>query len=212
MHQDIDFGQGDHVTLVGRTRSGKTTGALYSLQRQPKGVLFFNTQQIRFPNVWTRADKETDPEDVIDELIGGGKVVYNPDRGLRQQELTLLIAWLYKMAEEHQSDLDIYVVVDECHLFTGRALKACIELATTGIRWGLKAVWISQRPAKIDNTLMTQSTRFVVFDISDMESQYFKSYRLPFDEIYQKLLEGGQYAYVVHDGRAVSEPKKVRAS
>jgi hypothetical protein len=205
----IDFGEEDHTAVFGQTRSGKTYGARESLQKQSKGVLFFNTQQIRFPGAWTVATKQTDFDDIVDGLIGGEKIVYNPSREHRQQELATIILLLYKAAEEHMSDLDIYVVIDEVHLFTGRALAACVELATTGIRWGLKAVWISQRPAKVDNTLMTQSTRFVLYELSQMESQYFKTYRLPFEEIYSKLGEGGKYSYVVFDGRKVEGPYKV---
>jgi hypothetical protein len=117
-----------------------------------------------------------------------------------------MIKLLYKAAERQV--IDIFVVVDEIHLYEKAALKSCIELATTGIRWGLKPIWISQRPAKIDNTLMTQSTRFVFFDISNMEAPYLKNYQIP-PSIFPALERGGKYAYVVYDGHVVSEPHRV---
>ncbi|MFD0591160.1 hypothetical protein ACFQZE_24480 [Paenibacillus sp. GCM10027627] len=206
---NIDFGKDDHTTVVGRTRSGKTTGVLYSLQRQPRGVLFFNTQQIKFPAGWTRASLKSDFEAMIDGLIGGEKIVYIPSREYRQQELKILVGLLYKAAQRYDGDLDIYLVVDEVHLFAKAALRACVEVATTGIRWGLKAIWISQRPAKIDNTLMTQSTRFVIYGLSHMEGNYLKNYQMPSETIFEALRTGGQYAYVVYDGYDLSKPQKV---
>jgi hypothetical protein len=207
--QLIDFGDDDHTTVVGRTRSGKTTGALLSLQRSRRGVLFFNTQQIRFPKGWTRATLHTDADALIAALRDGDKIMYEPTREHRQGELAALIGLLYKAAKD--AEIDIYLVVDEVHLFTKGALRACVEVATTGIRWGIKAIWISQRPAKIDNTLMTQSTRFVVYDLSHMESNYLKSYQMPHDAIYSSLRAGGKYSYVVYDGHDLSDPAKVPA-
>lgn len=205
--QLIDFGDDDHTTVIGRTRSGKTTGALKSLQRSKRGVLFFNSQQIRFPAGWIRADAQTDADALIRALRAKEKIVYFPTREYRQGELRALVGLLYKGAEE--DELDIYFVVDECHLYTKTALRACVEVATTGIRWGIKAIWISQRPAKIDNTLMTQSTRFVIYDISNMEAPYLKSYQIPYADIYKRLRSGGKYSYVIYDGHDLSEPAMV---
>jgi hypothetical protein len=206
--QLIDFGEDDHTTVIGRTRSGKTTGALWSLQRSRRAVLFFNTQQIKFPKGWTRATMHTDADALIGALRDGEKVVYDPSREHRQGELRALIGLLYKAANE--AALDIYLVVDEVHLFTKGALRACVEVATTGIRWGIKAIWISQRPANIDNTLMTQSTRFVVYDISNMEAPYLKKYQIPYDAIYAQLRAGGKYTYTIYDGHEITGPFMVQ--
>lgn len=218
-HQErINFGEDDHTTVVGRTRSGKTTGVVWSLQQDKRGVLFFNTQQIRFPRGWTVATIDTDFDDLLDALISGDKIVYNPSREYRQQELSILIGLLYKASQARDGVLDIYLVVDEVHLFTKAALKACIEVATTGIRWGIKAIWISQRPANIHNTLKTQSTRVVAFDISQMETNYLNSYQMPAEAILNALREGGKYSYVVYDGHdlkgayRVMEPKGVKTA
>lgn len=204
---EINFGKGEHNTVIGRTRSGKTTGTLLSLQRQKKGVLFFNTQLIKFPRGWTAASHQTDFDAIIDALHAGEKIVYNPSREYRQQELKVLIQLLYKSAEA--AELDMFLVVDEVHLYEKAALKACIEVATTGIRWGINAIWISQRPAKIDNTLMSQSTRFVIYDVSHMESTYFKNYQMPAEQIYAALKIVGQYGYAIYDGHALTHYPKV---
>lgn len=206
---EINFGKGEHNTVIGRTRSGKTTGTLLSLQRQKKGVLFFNTQLIKFPRGWTAASHQTDFDAMVNALHSGEKIVYNPSREYRQQELKVLIQLLYKAAEANDGQLDMFLVVDEVHLYEKAALKACIEVATTGIRWGINAIWISQRPAKIDNTLMTQSTRFVIYDVSHMESSYFKNYQMPSDAIYAALKGVGQYGFAIYDGHELTGHSKV---
>jgi hypothetical protein len=203
----IDFGDDDHISIMGQTRSGKTTGALRSLEKLKQGVLFFNTQQIEFPKVWIKANKENEMISIVGALRQGKKVVYNPSREYRQQEIAILIRKLYEASEGQL--LDIFLVVDEVHLFTKQALTSCEEVATTGIRWGIKMVSISQRPAKISNTILTQSTRFIFYEISSMERNYLEGYRIPFQSIYDGLTAGGKYSYMVFDGRNVEGAYKV---
>lgn len=211
--RDIDFGEEEGTVVVGITRSGKTYGAVHSLKKQGRGVLFVNTNNSPIPRGWTRCDLSTDTQDMLDELIGGGKLAYTPDRRYRQQEVSALIAWLFHVAE--REELDIYVAVDEVHLYSGAALRACRELATTGIRHGLKPIWISQRPAMIDNTLITQSTKLVAYDLSQAEMRWLKEYRYPYEEIFSRLRAANPdpkkktYGYVVYDGRQVEGAYKV---
>lgn len=214
--QDIDFGQEEGTVVVGITRSGKTYGTLQSLKRQNRGVLFINTNNAPIPRGWTRANIETQTTDMLDDLIAGEKVAYTPDRKYRQQEVSALISWLFHVSEK-VGELDIYVAVDEVHLYSGKALKACVELATTGISHGLKPIWISQRPAMIDNTLITQATKLITYDLSPAEVRWLKEYRYPHEEIYGRLRAADpadypahkSYGYVVYDGRRVEGAYKV---
>lgn len=213
--KDIEFGDAEGTVVVGITRSGKTFGALRSLSKQGRGVLFVNTNNSPVPRGWTRASMGTDTQHMADELIGGGKIAYTPDRRYRQQEVAALIAWLFDLSE--LSPLDIYVAVDEVHLYSKAALNACIELATTGISHGLKPVWISQRPAMIHNTLITQATNLIAYDLSPAERRWLDQYRYPAQEIYDRLRavdppdypKTKSYGYIVYDGRQVQGAYKV---
>lgn len=195
MKQLIDFGEG-HTTVVGMTRSGKTYAVQKSLEKVKQGVLFFNTQHIPVSNIFIDADGSDDEKVLVQELRKGGKINFTPSREIRWKQLRALINILYKATE--RAKMDIYIVVDEVHLTDKEALKSCIELATTGISWGLKGIFISQRPANIDNTIMTQSNQFVFLKTS-MEKGYFERYDLPYDAIKEGLEKGGQYAYMTYD-------------
>jgi hypothetical protein len=195
MSQYIDFGK-NHTTVVGMTQSGKTTAVEKSIERVKQGVLFFNTQHIEFSDNFTICTGADDPSILVKALRKGEKINFMPNRDTRWKQLKALINYLYKSTES--SLMDIYIVVDECHLADKEALKAIIEVATTGIRWGLKGIFISQRPALIDNTVMNQSMQFV-FLKTTMEKKYLESYGLPYEAIDAGLKAGGQYAYMVYD-------------
>lgn len=196
MSQYIDFGEG-HTTVVGKTRSGKTYAVEKSLEKVKQGVLFFNTQHIPVSNVFVDADGSDDEKVLIKALRKGEKINFRPSRETRWKQLKALINILFKAGE--QAKLNIYIVVDECHLADRKiALPGVIEIATTGLSYGLKGIYISQRPALIDNTLMTQSMQFIFFKTS-MEKKYFDSYELPFDDIQAGLTKGGQFSYMTYD-------------
>jgi hypothetical protein len=72
------------------------------------------------------------------------------------------------------------------------------RVATGGIRFGIHGVFISQRPALIDNTLMTQSVGMIIFHCN-MESQYFKRYGIPYEDMEKQLDSLGQYSYCEYD-------------
>lgn len=201
----IDFA-GKHTTVVGQTQSGKTYGVMRSVEVLKQGVFFFNAQHIPVGRDWITVTGKDDLELMIRALQAGEKLNFMTSREHRWKQLVGIVKALFEAAE--QSVLDIYVIFDEIHLADQDAKKSAIEVATTGLRWGLKAIYISQRFALIDNTLMTQSTNFVIFHTSP-EPQYFKQYALPYDGIMQGLEKGGQYAYMVYDIHSLRGPFKV---
>ena len=194
----------EHYAVFGQTRSGKTTSTYSMLHKQKKAVLFFNTQQIIIPGYIT-VDKKLTTKSLLRLIQNGKKINYIPDRETRQYELPALVNLLYGFAGSHK--IDLYFVIDEIHLYEKKALKAAEEVATTGIRWGIHLIAISQRPAKVSNTILTQCTSFIFFKISIMERQYLESYRIPFDDVYNKLQ--APYQFVIFDSYTVSDPKKI---
>jgi hypothetical protein len=195
MSQLIDFGRG-HTSVIGMTQSGKTTAVHRSAEAVKQGVLFFNTQQIEVSDKWIDVTGKDDPKMLIRALRSGEKINFIPTRETRWKQLKALIKIFFTASES--SLMDIYIIVDEIHLADKESLKSCVELATTGIRWGLHAVFISQRPALIDNTIMNQSMLFV-FLKTTLEKKYLESYGLPYEAIKDGLEAGGQYAYMTYD-------------
>lgn len=204
----IDFTRG-HTGVIGRTRSGKTYTTIRSLERDKRGVLFFNLQQEEdVPKSFIEADGNSSSDALFDCLAAGEKINFLPSVDLQQaqRQLTGIIRALYD-GEKH----NIVLAVDEAHLFKGEALNALMRVATTGLRWGITLVPITQRLAKMHNDLMTQLVQMVCFETNN-EGPYFKQYDIPHEEIEVRLRQGGQYSYCVFDGRDVSGPFKLGAA
>jgi predicted YcjX-like family ATPase len=77
-----------------------------------------------------------------------------------------------------------------------------IRLATTGLGRGYKCIFISQRPAMIDNTLLTQSTKHILFAIGLNDASYLKNNGFPSEEIMQRTGQE-KYIFVEFDQKTV---------
>lgn len=195
-----------HTIVVGLTQSGKTYAVEKSLLNQHQGVLFFNTQQENLHG-YIKANKKTSFAQILHLLKLGHKINYLPDTKLKTQfvEIEFLINQLFENGN-FSKDKSIYFVVDEAHLFEKKALEAVTRIATGGLRWGINGIFISQRPANLDNTLMTQSTHMLIF-MCNMESQYFKSYSIPIENILKEIESNGKYSFVEYDFLTITSYK-----
>jgi DNA helicase HerA-like ATPase len=188
-----------HTTVIGKTRSGKTYATVRLLAKEKQGVLFFNTQYEDVPG-YIYADGNNTYRQIKQALKQGKKINYHPGTYLeqKQSELSYLIEYLFQAG--FRQDNNIFLAVDEAHLYNDKEVASQLRrVATGGIRFGLSGVWISQRPALVDNTLMTQSTNMLIFECA-MEGQYFRRYNVPYDEQIQPILtKYGQYSFVEYD-------------
>lgn len=202
----IDFGA-VHTCVIGVTGSGKTYGTVRSLQRVKEPVLFFNTKHDEnIPKTFLVMTRENSYIQLKRALVRGRKINYLPSRDEkeREKELVNLIRFLFD-----SSGLPVYFVVDEVHLYGRRsAYYKLMEVATTGRSYGIRAVWMSQRPANIDNNLMSQSEKFIVFKCS-LENQYLKRYGFPVEEMEDGFKKGGKYSYLEFDLVDIKGPYKV---
>lgn len=201
----VNLGSG-HNTVIGITRSGKTYAIKKTLAGVKEGVIFFNTQHEEMPNTFINCTAADNIESIKRAIRSGAKINYIPDLDskIREKELIFIINALYQRSNISK----IYLVVDEVHLYEKDALKKLIQVSTTGLRFGIYGIWISQRPANVDNTLMTQSEQFIIFR-TNMESGYFDRYGIPADQIKDLLEKGGKYAYCIYDFINITGPFKV---
>jgi DNA helicase HerA-like ATPase len=202
----IDFGN-LHSCVIGVTGSGKTYGVVHSLKRTKEPVLFFNTKHDdQVPKNFLIMSQDNSYIQLKRALVRGRKINYLPSRDERQRERELvnIIRFLFDA-----SGFPVYLVVDEVHLYSRRsAYYKLMEVATTGRSYGIKAIWMSQRPANIDNNLMTQAERFIIFQCS-LEHQYLKRYGFPVEQMEQLLKQGGKYSYLEFDLLHLAGPFKV---
>ena len=94
------------------------------------------------------------------------------------------------------------------HLFKEKALSAVERISTGGMRFGIRGVFLSQRPANISNTLMTQSNNMIIF-FCNMESQYFKSYSIPIEDILSLIKFNGKYSFCTYDFKKIKDYKAI---
>jgi hypothetical protein len=183
-----------HCTVIGMTQNGKTFTVSHLLQEQKRGVIYFNTQMEDL-NGYIKVDKNTKFSIILKLLKKNHKLNYFPSSRLNEQfnEITFLIDQLFENGNFSKSNF-IYFVVDEAHLFKKKSLESICRIATGGLRFGLHGVFLSQRPANLDNTIMTQSTDMLIFFCS-MESQYFKNYNIPIEMILAMIKDHGKYSF-----------------
>jgi hypothetical protein len=197
----------EHSTVLGITRHGKTYATIKSLERlNNEAVFFYNTQHEKVGKSWTTVDPRLHEWEQVEYLLAKGKKInWLPSTKIddMQKEIIFIVEKLYNGEMRN-----VRVAFDEVHLFTKGALKQIQRVATTGLRWGMRGVFISQRPAKVDNTLYTQSTNHVIFALGSADYQYLHGQGFPIEELKQKV-KGEKYVFVNFDQKEVSVPKKI---
>lgn len=185
-----------HTSVLGQTRYGKSYGAIKSLEREKRGVLYFNTLFTDTGSKWTKATGEHTFTQIYNLLKKGKKVNFEPATKIKTAELQLnfLIEQLYNENEV----CDIRIAVDEVHLFKKEGLSALRRIATAGLRWEYKGVFISQRPANVNNDLLTQSTNHVIFHVKAHDQNYLKGLGYPVEEMMSKI-NGEKYKFVIYN-------------
>jgi hypothetical protein len=184
----------EHSTILGLTQHGKTYGTIKTLDCMNEPILFFNTNHTPlkgFKSKWYDAHGGHDINQIIYALKQGYKINFLPSDDLEgmEKQLAAITNGIYSMGR----GFSFRFVIDEVHLFRYEGKKALIRLATTGLGRGYKCIFISQRPAMIDNTLLTQSTKHILFAIGLNDASYLKTNGFPSEEIMQKT---GQEKYI----------------
>lgn len=197
----------EHTCVFGITRHGKTFAVMHTLNKLSEGVLFFNVQHEKVPSGFITADGNTTEQQLIFALRNRKKVNFLPESDFdkMQKQLSAIINMLY----ENGMGWDIRLVVDEVQLFEKQALKDCKKVATTGLRRGIRAVWISQRPALVDNTLYSQATSYVFFVLSMADYEYLKKQGLPVENV-KVLLNNEKYKFVMFNQKEVKGAYKIK--
>ena len=194
-----------HEVVVGRTQSGKTHYAINARAEDWGGpVLFFNPQG--FPvsgRKWVSCSGHSIVAQLIQVLKQGLKLAYVPSDidAVAEQELSVLVDAVFSASFPAPG---LLFVADEAQDFAAPLRR----IARRGLARGVTGAFISQRPAEMHNTLLTQAVRHVIFD-SSWESQYFKRYGLDADKIEQTLRQAQRYSYIVVAGGCISGPYTV---
>jgi len=179
--------ENEHATVIGLTQHGKTYGTIKTLERMDEAILFFNTNHTSgLNNTWVEAAGGNTVDQVIYGLQHGYKINFLPSDDIKKagKQLKAIVDEMYNLG---RGAIKCRIVVDEVHLFwmmkSEEGKQANLRLATTGLGRGLTCMWLSQRPAMVDNTLYTQSTKHIIFALGLNDMSYLKNIGFPVEEI-----------------------------
>lgn len=193
----IDFEKAHQHVVLGTTGTGKTYGATHSLEKSKRGVFFFNTVGASsVPSTFTYADGSSDL-DLIDKALRKGKkinFVPNFNRDQRDKQMAAVINYFL---DGSKRDYMIFAV-DEVHLYRKDAKEALISFATTARNMGMKGVFLSQRPANMENQILEMCGQWVIY-LTPMSSTWFSNYGMNGEQIVSRLEKSPDYTYLIYD-------------
>jgi hypothetical protein len=195
----------EHCTVLGLTQHGKTYGLIKTLDSMNEPILFFNTNDTSLKESkgkWIEGNGGHSIEQLLYALKKGYKVNFIPSDDVEGMEKQLggIVKAVYQ-----EGRFSFRFAIDEVHLFRKEGKQALIRLASTGLGRGYKCVFISQRGAMVDNTLLTQSTKHILFALGLNDYSYLKTNGFPSEDIKEKT-GNEKYKFVEFDQKEVNGP------
>lgn len=188
-----------HLSIIGRTNTGKTTVAKKLHDNTELYSIFFNTQDEEIKgfrtNVWN-----------VEKLRDHKKINFIPhhNNDMARVQLNEIVTDLQGITEsigDRSRKTRFVVFVDESHEIapnnvTGTPLHFIFK---RGHRYGITGVSITQRPAELDLGIVSQADLHVIFDVNDFESQYFKKKNIPIEKVRLQLVDS--HNFTIYDNR-----------
>ena len=194
-----------HECVLGRTQSGKTYYAVNARARVWRGaVLFFNPQGFPAPVDFISAAGKDDLSGIAATLRRSLRLSYVPSDNdeVAEKELSVLVDMAFSATLPKHG---LLFIADEAQDFPNPLRR----IARRGLSRGVTGVFISQRPAELHNTLLTQAVRHVIFE-SSWESQYFKRYGLDAEKIEKLLRQSPKFSYVTVENGCINGPYRIK--
>lgn len=218
----IEFEQ--HVFIGGKTGSGKTVFAREYFRHNIGFNIFINTNEEYA--VEEVADRVISSVAELEELINDKetpvknmKVCYNPKEAgedVSIEEVSTIISIFFAMGaiakRQAQGTPENWgtILIDEVQTWGEKAGHPAIhKLWKRGRSYGIRAVGISQRPADVSHTILTQSYEHVIFYVGDYDHPYFKKYNIPIED-HMEHIEYQSYRFVIWDGTTITRYNKVQ--
>lgn len=189
----------NHVSIIGKTNSGKTTLAKMLHENTNILSIFFNSQDEHVDGYRTH-------EWNINLLKEHRKINFIPhwtNEGATIQ-LKKIVNDLRKITEslhDRSRTTRFIIFVDESHEIAPQGLKATPLhfVFKRGTRYGITGVSITQSPAELDKAIVRQSAFHVIFEVNDFESQYFKAKNIPIDQVKAQLVDS--HNFTIYDNK-----------
>ena len=181
---------GKHILVIGGTGSGKTYFVTRMCERLESYIFVNPQEEVEVEDICQAVTSE--PEDIL-ELFGEGitKIEFipaeDPEEATDQiQEIRLFLFDLGAVINPKGTDRPyINIIVDEAQIFAPKAKRTDIDnIATRGRRYGVRGIFLTQRPQLLSSTVINLCERQIIFRTGQYESKYFSSYNIPIDGQY----------------------------
>lgn len=190
-----------HTVIIGGTDSGKSTMAQYLFLNTPYKTLYYDIQEERNPKtnkvVLLQSPFTIEALKKYDRIVIYGKI----NKDMQLAEVNRIVETLFRIgAYFPRRKTWCNLFVDEAHEIAKQHddNNPVNRVATKGLSYGISLICITQRPASLHNTVLTQAKYHVFFNINMYETPYFDKYKFPFEEIEEHIRK--QYHFAVWDG------------
>ena len=192
-----------HLAIIGETQSGKTVLAHEIFRANPTKSLYIDIEDMGEIKAERELDMNIDVTTFRAVIQHYDKIKYipSPKPKIAQKEMRWIWEALLGL------NISICVFGDEIQNYGDDKRNVFDIYAVRGLKHGIHLVTISQRPAYVSKTIMTQTPKIIFFNIGTFERSYFLKYQLPYDEILEKFINASEYSFVIFErGKPLEGP------
>ncbi len=197
-----------HTFVCGMTQNGKTHFVRKKLQETKQPVLFFNPQREQMKG-FVLARKSNTLSQIVRALKNRLKINYVTSLSDEETAMELYCITERLFEAGFNKHNPVIFAIDETHINSDYKLgkQALIKIANRGLTFGINGVFISQRPANVPYTIVTQCDRHYIFK-TGFEKEYFTRKGIDYNKVAKLIEEGGRFSYVEFDGININGPFK----
>lgn len=187
-----------HTVIIGSTDSGKSTFAEYLFLNTPYKAIYYDIQEERNPKsdkvVLLEGNFTLDALRKYNRMVIYGK--FNTNAQLT--EITNIINILFRLGKYYpRRKVWCNLFVDESHEVAPKwdDDNPLNRVATKGLGYGIALICMTQRPAQLHNTILTQAKHHFFFNINFYETPYFSKFSIPLAEIEEWIKKEYHFAF-----------------
>lgn len=177
-----------HILVIGGTGAGKTYFVTRLCERL-NTFIFVNTQEeTEVENICQVVTSE--PDDIM-ELLSEGytKIEFIPSEDLDEamQQLSDIRLILFNLGgalypRKSPEEPTINFIIDEAQLYAPKMSRTDLDnIGTRGRRWGVRGIFLTQRPQLLSSTLINLCEQQIIFRTGQYEGKYFSGYKIPIE-------------------------------